>query len=63
MALCHGWVDTQTKGIDGDRYAIRFVPAVPGPTGRPPAATGSGASWPRALTPAGQAMLPPDLER
>lgn len=25
-ALCHGWVDTQTKGIDEERYAIRFVP-------------------------------------
>jgi uncharacterized protein YdeI (YjbR/CyaY-like superfamily) len=24
-ALCHGWVDTQTKGIDDERYAIRFV--------------------------------------
>jgi uncharacterized protein YdeI (YjbR/CyaY-like superfamily) len=26
VALCHGWVDTQTKRIDDDRYAIRFVP-------------------------------------
>jgi uncharacterized protein YdeI (YjbR/CyaY-like superfamily) len=25
-ALCHGWVDTQTKSIDDERYAIRFVP-------------------------------------
>ena len=25
MALCHGWIDTQTKGIDDERYAIRFV--------------------------------------
>ena len=24
-ALCHGWVDTQTKRIDETRYAIRFV--------------------------------------
>ena len=29
-ALCHGWVDTQTKGIDQRRYAIRFVPRRPG---------------------------------
>ena len=29
-ALCHGWVDTQTKGIDEQRYAIRFVPRRPG---------------------------------
>ena len=30
VALCHGWVDTQTKRIDADRYAIRFVPRRPG---------------------------------
>ena len=30
VALCHGWVDTQTKGIDDDRYAIRFMPRRPG---------------------------------
>lgn len=29
-ALCHGWVDTQTKGIDDEQYAIRFVPRRPG---------------------------------
>jgi uncharacterized protein YdeI (YjbR/CyaY-like superfamily) len=29
-ALCHGWVDVQTKGIDAERYAIRFVPRRPG---------------------------------
>ena len=28
-ALCHGWVDTQTKGIDDERYAIRSSPAGP----------------------------------
>jgi uncharacterized protein YdeI (YjbR/CyaY-like superfamily) len=26
VALCHGWVDTQTQRIDDERYAIRFVP-------------------------------------
>ena len=26
VALCHGWVDTQTRRIDAQRYAIRFVP-------------------------------------
>jgi len=26
VALCHGWVDTQTRRIDAERYAIRFVP-------------------------------------
>jgi uncharacterized protein YdeI (YjbR/CyaY-like superfamily) len=25
-ALCYGWVDTQTKSIDDEPYAIRFVP-------------------------------------
>ncbi len=25
-AFCHGWVDTQTKRIDDERYALRFVP-------------------------------------
>ena len=29
VALCHGWVDTQTKHIDEARYAIRFVPRRP----------------------------------
>ena len=29
VALCHGWVDTQTKRIDDQRYAIRFVPRRP----------------------------------
>ena len=63
VALCHGWVDTQTKGIDTDRYAIRFVPRRPG------------SNWSATnrdkvrrllaegrMTPAGTAVLPPDLE-
>jgi uncharacterized protein YdeI (YjbR/CyaY-like superfamily) len=29
VGLCHGWVDTQTKRIDAERYAIRFVPRRP----------------------------------
>jgi uncharacterized protein YdeI (YjbR/CyaY-like superfamily) len=62
VALCHGWVDTQTKGIDEQRYAIRFVPRRPG------------SSWSASnrqrvrrlrdegrLTPAGEAALPHDL--
>jgi uncharacterized protein YdeI (YjbR/CyaY-like superfamily) len=61
-ALCHGWVDTQTKGIDDERYAIRFVPRRPG------------SNWSERnrdlarrlveegrMEPAGQATLPPDL--
>jgi uncharacterized protein YdeI (YjbR/CyaY-like superfamily) len=61
-ALCHGWVDTQTKGIDDERYAIRFVPRRPG------------SNWSAInrgivqrlvqegrMTPAGEAVLPGDL--
>ena len=61
-ALCHGWVDTQTKGIDDQRYAIRFVPRRPG-------SNWSATNRERArrlrregrMTPAGEAALPPDL--
>src|SRR5262249_32841475 len=35
VALCHGWVDTQTKRIDDERYAIRFVPRRPRSTWSP----------------------------
>jgi uncharacterized protein YdeI (YjbR/CyaY-like superfamily) len=61
-ALCHGWVDTQTKGIDDERYAIRFVPRRPG------------SNWSARnrelarrlveegrMSSAGEAVLPPDL--
>jgi uncharacterized protein YdeI (YjbR/CyaY-like superfamily) len=62
VALCHGWVDTQTKGIDDRRYAIRFVPRRPG-------SNWSATNRERVrrlrrdghLTPAGEAVLPPDL--
>jgi uncharacterized protein YdeI (YjbR/CyaY-like superfamily) len=61
-ALCHGWVDTQTKGIDVQRYAIRFVPRRPGSnwsaTNRERARR---LQSERRMTPAGQAVLPPDL--
>lgn len=61
-ALCHGWVDTQTKSIDDERYAIRFAPRR------------SGSNWSETnrriarrlladgrFTPAGKALLPVDL--
>jgi uncharacterized protein YdeI (YjbR/CyaY-like superfamily) len=35
VALCHGWVDTQTQRIDDERYAIRFVPRSPRSTWSP----------------------------
>jgi uncharacterized protein YdeI (YjbR/CyaY-like superfamily) len=61
-ALCHGWVDTQTKSIDDRRYAIRFVPRRPG-------SNWSAANRERVrrlrregrMRPAGEAALPPDL--
>jgi uncharacterized protein YdeI (YjbR/CyaY-like superfamily) len=62
IALCHGWVDTQTKGIDEQRYAIRFVPRRPG-------SNWSATNRERVrrlrdegrVTAAGEATLPPDL--
>jgi uncharacterized protein YdeI (YjbR/CyaY-like superfamily) len=63
-ALCHGWVDTQTRSIDEQRYAIRFVPRRPG-------SNWSASNRERVrrlrregrMTPAGEAVLPPDLEQ
>ena len=62
VALCHGWVDTQIKGIDEERYAIRFVPRRRGSNW---SATNRAAAR-RLLEagrigPAGLATLPPDL--
>ncbi|MDQ4144108.1 MAG: hypothetical protein M3198_10275 [Actinomycetota bacterium] len=62
IALCHGWVDTQTKSIDDQRYAIRFAPRRPG-------SNWSAANRERVrrllrdgrLTQAGKGVLPPDL--
>ena len=61
-AMCHGWVDTQTKRIDDERYAIKYIPRR------------QGSNWsPRnrviarrlvlegRMTAAGQGTLPPDL--
>jgi uncharacterized protein YdeI (YjbR/CyaY-like superfamily) len=60
-ALCHGWVDTQTKGIDDERYAIRFVPRRPGsnwsPTNREIARR---LLREKRMAPAGVAALPAD---
>jgi uncharacterized protein YdeI (YjbR/CyaY-like superfamily) len=62
VALCHGWVDTQTKGIDDERYAIRFVPRRRGSNW-----SAKNRAMARRLveagrvTSAGLATLPPDL--
>jgi uncharacterized protein YdeI (YjbR/CyaY-like superfamily) len=61
-ALCHGWVDTQTRRIDEASYAIRFVPRRPRSTWSP-----KNREMARRLVeqgrvaPAGLARLPPDL--
>ena len=61
-ALSHDWVDTQTKGIDDERYAIRFVPRRPGsnwsPTNR---AIARRLRDEGKMTAAGEAVLPRDL--
>jgi len=62
VALCHGWVDTQTKSIDQQRYAIHFVPRRPG-------SNWSANNRERVrrlrqagrMTSAGEVALPPDL--
>jgi uncharacterized protein YdeI (YjbR/CyaY-like superfamily) len=61
-AMCHGWIDMQTKSIDEERYAIRFVPRKPGSNWsaynreRVKELVAAGR-----LKPAGKAVLPPDL--
>ncbi len=62
VALCHGWVDVQTKRIDDETYAIRFTPRRAG-------SNWSGTNRARVqrllaaghMTPAGLATLPRDL--
>ncbi len=61
-ALCHGWVDTQTRHLDDERYAIRFMPRRSGSHWSP-----KNREMARRLRaqgrvrPAGIATLPPDL--
>lgn len=62
VALCYGWVDVMTKGIDEERYGIRFVPRRAG---------SNWSAYNRArvcrliaegrMRPSGAAMLPPGL--
>ncbi len=62
VAICHGWVDTQTKRIDDQRYAIKFVPRRPGsnwtPKNRRMASRLLAAGR---VSVAGRASLPPGL--
>ena len=61
-ALCHGWVDSRTKSIDDERYAIRFVPRQAGWNwSERNRATAKRLLAEGRMTPAGIAALPPDL--
>ena len=61
-AVCFGWIDSYVKGIDEERYAIRFTP-------RRPKSNWTDTNRARArrliaerrMTPAGLAALPPDM--
>ncbi len=62
VATPHGWVDTQTEGIDRERYAARFAPRRPGSRSGPKnRAMARRLLETGHLTPAGIASLPPDL--
>jgi uncharacterized protein YdeI (YjbR/CyaY-like superfamily) len=61
-AFCHGWVDVQTKSIDDERYAIRFVARRPGSTWSPRnRAIVAQLLAAGRMTPAGRAVLAPDM--
>ena len=61
-ALCHGWVDTQTKRIDDARFAIRFVPRRAGSSWSPKNRRMAARLLAEGrLTEAGVATLPADL--
>ena len=62
VALCHGWIDSLGGRIDDDLTALRFTPRRPrsnwSPTNR---ATVKRLLAEGRMTPAGIAVLPPDL--
>ena len=61
-AMCHGWVDTQTKRIDDERYAIRYVPRRTGSNWSPRnRAIARRLVLEGRMTTAAQRTLPPDL--
>ncbi|MEW6240464.1 MAG: hypothetical protein AB1564_06610 [Chloroflexota bacterium] len=61
-AICFGWIDNLEKGMDAERYALRFSP-------RKPKSNWTNTNKDRArkmiaegrMTPAGHASLPPDV--
>ena len=62
-AICFGWIDGFEKGVDAERYAIRFTP-------RRPKSNWTNTNKERArkmivqgrMTKAGRATLPPDVK-
>lgn len=62
-AICFGWIDNLEKGMDAERYALRFSP-------RKPKSNWTNTNKDRArkmiaagrMTPAGKAALPPDVK-
>ena len=62
VGIAYGWIDSQSKGLDEERYAIRFSPRRPDSNW-----TDSNKNIARRLigegkmTPAGKATLPDDL--
>ena len=61
-ALCWGWVDTQTKGLDDLRYRIRFRTRRPGSSWSPRnRRTACDLVADGRMQPAGHATLPGDL--
>ena len=62
VALCYGWIDGLEKSLDAERYVLRFSPRRPKSHW-----TETNRALARRLlaegrmTPAGQAVLPPDL--
>jgi uncharacterized protein YdeI (YjbR/CyaY-like superfamily) len=63
VALCHGWVDTQTQRIDDERYAIRFVPRTPRSTwGQKNRAMAARMLAAGRVEPAGLATIPADVD-
>jgi uncharacterized protein YdeI (YjbR/CyaY-like superfamily) len=61
-ALCHGWIDSHGQRIDDERWAIRFAPRRPGSNWSPTNRTRAHRLIDEGrMTPAGLAVLPPDL--
>jgi uncharacterized protein YdeI (YjbR/CyaY-like superfamily) len=62
-AICFGWIDNLEKGMDAERYTLRFSP-------RKPKSNWTNTNKKRArkmiaegrMSPAGKATLPPDMK-